>query len=100
MANYVYECFGKLKIMNFPDYWEDKIRMMLGYIKVKRYVLDPTSNEYNEVARAFCFTMPSNIGEIRRVQNKHLWDRYKTERKNVRRKNRGDTFEKMLWYGH
>ena len=69
--------------------------------QVKIVDLEPDSTEYAHVCFMFCLTLLTEeyIIKIQRVQNKPLWERYLQTKRELHKKNAGDTNEKELFHG-
>ncbi|XP_048826813.1 protein mono-ADP-ribosyltransferase PARP14-like isoform X3 [Brienomyrus brachyistius] len=67
---------------------------------VKKVLLQPGTEEYQEVTSKFLSTAVQQIVQIERVQNIHLWRAYSAKLEQFREKNgEGEIGEKLLYHG-
>ena len=81
----------------YPPEWD--VMSMMDQVKIVD--LEPDSTEYAHVCFMFCLTLLTEeyIIKIQRVQNKPLWERYLQTKRELHKKNAGDTNEKELFHG-
>ena len=66
----------------------------------KLVVLQPTSQEYNEVVNRLRSTLPAaSIIKVERIQNHWLWTRYQQDKQRIVRKVGGEANEMIVYHG-
>ena len=80
--------------IKYPSEWEPQ-QKSFQIFSVKNH-----SNEWKRIASLFNKTMSNvKIIEIRRIQNKVLWEKYMQDKKRICEKNKGSANEKELFHG-
>ena len=81
--------------IHYPIEWENQTEICEVF-NVKK-----NSTEWLKLSTRFRETMPTNarIKQIRRVQNKWLWEKYQQDMKRMHKKNNGKVNEKELFHG-
>ncbi|XP_072309636.1 protein mono-ADP-ribosyltransferase PARP12 [Eucyclogobius newberryi] len=81
-----------------PEHWDKTLIPHTGY---KRVLLQPSSQEYQEVQELFSQTMTRfNIVQVERIQNKALWEAFRLQNMHMRNHNgRKSVLEKKLFHG-
>ena len=80
----------------FPHNWDE----MAEEEDVKVVVLDPCSEEYENVCGKFLLTLPmQEVVKIYRIQNKILWNKYCDCSRRMERYNDGILKEEVLFHG-
>ncbi|XP_062416187.1 protein mono-ADP-ribosyltransferase PARP14-like isoform X2 [Pungitius pungitius] len=81
--------------LELPAQWEP----MHGDV-FKKVTLNPSSAEFQTVARGFFKTAPRNIQKMERLQNYHLWNAYTVCKQRISKKNDpADPGEMYLYHG-
>ncbi|KAH0616995.1 hypothetical protein JD844_028540 [Phrynosoma platyrhinos] len=81
-----------------PAHWDQSALPELGYALI---TLLPSSSEYKKIQVNFQRTMPkATIIQIKRIQNRSLWEVYQWQKEQMKKANEGKTVdERQLFHG-
>ncbi|XP_073701160.1 protein mono-ADP-ribosyltransferase PARP14-like [Garra rufa] len=90
-------CIDKLRATeDIPQHWD----AMAPTDLYKKFNLQPTSTEYNDVLKQFQATCPNNkVLKIERIQNPGMWKNYQNNKSIMEKKNGHQNNEKRLFHG-